>query len=56
MGEFDPTKELPPDLEGKAAALWRADNPAQSVFNCDHKTKVKYRRRVLMQINEEHQC
>jgi hypothetical protein len=38
------------DLERAAADLWRADNPQQSVFDCDGKTKVRYRRAVLAEL------
>jgi hypothetical protein len=33
-------------LEREAAALWRAENPKMSVFNCDAEMKEHYLRRV----------
>jgi hypothetical protein len=41
--------DLNPDsaLERAAADLWRADNPKQSVFDCDGETKAHYRRLAL---------
>lgn len=38
--------ECAPDLERKAAALWRSENPNMSVFACDSEMQNKYRRRV----------
>jgi hypothetical protein len=39
--------ELDEHLERLAAAMWRAHNPAQSVFDCDQQTKQHYRNLAL---------
>ena len=43
-------KECDPELERRAAEMWRADNPNQSVFDCDEETKIRYRRKALMEM------